>query len=235
MKFTRDRVKSTIEAVKEDILNDLRQVARSSQITLTMKNLKSATSYNCPTPSSKASSRKVHIEDNLQIRMIVPSYKKCEPMKSTNSRTPTPVPSLDSIVAVIATVGSDDPIQLTPDYDQFELVHLTKSQKILLERNFILFKKLLRQCVSRQCFARVNFRERKIQPLGKVEKKIPLATRDEIEEEMSKVMVKLPLEEKQLGQKILITCQVVSNEVLDEFNREFFEGRVKSTLSVVED
>lgn len=226
LKFTNNRIKFTIETVKQEILNDLRQIAQSSQTTLAMKNLKSkskSATSNYTTPSSKTSSKKVQIEDNLEVRMIVPSYKKCETLKPTNSRTPTPVPSLNSIVAVIATTSSNEPPQLTPDYDQFELFHLTTAQKILLERNFILFKKLLRQCVSRECLARINFVEQKIQLLGKMKKKTPLPTREQIEEEMSKTIVKLPVEEKQLGQKMSLACQVVTKEVLAEFQQEFFQ------------
>lgn len=230
-----------IESVKAEILSDLKKIALS-ETTLASNRLKSkkksvqvSSQLGKELVQPSSSTKKVHIGENFEVVEYTPSYKKLEKLKSATNRPPTPVASLESIVAVIIAAEPEDPPEIPHDYDEFDLLHITKTQKILLERNFILIKKMLKSNVGRQCLAGINFKERKVKIRGKSLKKGGLLTQEQIERTMARMVLKLPTDEKRLGQKLAMTCKVITNEILLTFKKEVYQPEIVEKIEVLEE
>lgn len=204
-----------MEAVKLEVMQEL------GQIIISNKSIICASSKTTLSQSTKRIRSKsvIFLDEKVEKIEIDPSDIKLKPVKD---RAPTPTPSLENLVS--AVLESDTEIvEIPEESNTLDLIHLSKGQKLLMERNCLLFKKLLKQNLLQRCLAAIDFKTMLV--IMKINTDLIGVDQKYLIEIMADSIIHLPTEDLQFGSNLRLATNVLTAEILIELRIVLHETR----------
>lgn len=219
VKYAQNRVKSIMETVKCEVMEEIKILVQTkkkiprtkSSITLTQ---------------SKSKRKSVGFSGKSTIEIDIGSASTLKPVRS---RIPTPTTSLENLVSITLKAEPDEQPQIPNESNALELLHLSRTQKILMERNCMLFKHLLRRNVEQRCLAAIDFDSLLV--IMKLNPDLIGVDYDYLIDLMAESVLRLPTEDLKFGSNLKLATNVLTLETLVEIRLFLHEARKKVKTS----
>lgn len=207
-----------MESVKLEVMEELQNIIKSN-LTSVSAGISSKSDSSQSTKTKTKSVIFVDSLDNRQIQEICISDVKLKPVKD---RLPTPTVSLENLVAMVLESITETP-EIPSESNALDLIHLSKPQKLLMERNCLLFKKLLKQNVLQRCLAGLDLKTMHV--IMKINTDLIGVDQEYLVELIAESIIRLPTEDIQFGSNLRFATNVLTAEILIEFRSVLHEAR----------
>ncbi|XP_063710010.1 mRNA export factor GLE1 [Culicoides brevitarsis] len=211
IQYAQLRARSTMESVKDEVMQEVQSIIIANKDVLCGKSKSSST--------VKSKSKSVVFDEKLN-SVSIETLSSEVTFKSVKNRVPTPTTSLHDLVSITLEAENEDP-EIPEESNTLELIHLSKGQKLLMERNCVLFRKLLKQSVLQRCLAAIDLTTMMI--ATKVNENLIGIDIEYLIEVVGESLVRLPTEDLQFGSNLLLATNVLSTQVLLELRVTLYE------------
>lgn len=210
-----------MEAVKFEVMEEIKILVQSKK---NIPRTKSSTTL----IHSKSKRKNVGFSGKSTIEIDIGSAIT---LKSVKSRVPTPTTSLQNLVSITLKAEPEEPPQIPSESNALELLHLSRTQKILMERNCLLFKHLLKNNVEQRCFAAIDFDSLLV--IMKLNPELIGIDREYLVDLMAESVLRLPTEDLKFGSNLKLATNILTLETLVEMRLFLHEARKKLKQVVV--
>lgn len=216
LKYAEERAEATMEDVKDEVMQEL------EKIIISHKDSVCGGSKMTMSESTKSKSKGVIFKEEIQQKIDL-TNKSAENLKSVRNRTPTPTTSLRDLVSIVLESDTGISPEIPEESNTLELIHLSKPQKLLMERNCLLFRKLLKQSLLQRCLAAIDFKTMLI--VMKINTDLIGVDTEYLIEIMAQSIIRLPTEDLQFGSNLRLATNVLTAEILIELRCLLHETR----------
>lgn len=171
--------------------------------------------------SIKTKRKSVLFTEDKKIKILEDDTSK-SPLRSVKNRIPTPTTSLENLVSIVLKSDTEH-LEIPNESNTLDLIHLSKPQKLLMERNCLLFKKLLKQNLLQRCLAAIDLKT--MQVIMKINTDLIGVDREYLIEIMAESILHLPTEDIQFGSNLRLATNVLTTEILVELRLVLHEVR----------
>lgn len=214
LKYAQDRARSTMEAVKAEVMKELEKIIVSNKDAIC--------GSSDTTVSTKTKSKCVNVMflEKEEPKSAVTSDSK---LKSVKDRTPTPKTSLVNLVSIVLESDNDITPDIPEESNTLDLIHLSKPQKLLMERNCLLFRKLLKQSLLQRCLAAIDFKQMLV--VMKINTDLIGVDPEYLIDIVARSIIHLPTEDLQFGSNLRLATNILTTEILIELRCVLHETR----------